>query len=291
VEKNSMVYKSQKGKQLILDLYAKMEMKLCFQTESIVVNTRFGNTHIIIGGKNSSEPVFLFNGGNSINPFELKPFEKLIEKFKVYSPDNIGLPGKSDETRISYRNDDWGKWAVDLLDMLKIEKAIFIGQSVGGGILTKLASYAPERIKKAVFIAPMGFGYGSFLKMIIKLAIPSLIYMRNPNKENLINAVKPLFFKIDEISDEYLEVLGCIYQNSHLVSAAIKPPRKKDFIKFLAPCMLIAAQKDILHPANVIVPKAKEIIANLKVVKVIENSSHIISMQSRMEELIKFIEN
>ncbi len=288
------VYKTPEGKRLILGLYDQMLKKLKFQFESMYINTRFGKTHLLIGGQKTSEPIITFQGGNSVNPLDLIEFESLTKKYRVYAPDTIGQPGKSDETRLSPKNDDYGKWAVDLLDDLGIKKANFIGMSFGGGILMRLAAYAPERISKAIFINPMAIGLGSMIKMIYKLVFPNISYIRHPSKKNLIHALEALVANKNEISEIMLENYGCIFQNSTIVDAPIKPPRKKELIKFTAPSMLIASENDIMFPANKIVPKAKKNISNLMKIRIIDKGSHIINernMKEINEEIFKFLEN
>ena len=83
-----LVYRTPQGKQLMLELYDRTIKKLSFQFESRYINTRFGKTHLLIGGEKSSEPLITFQGGNGINPFDLKEFEKLTQNYRIYAPDH-----------------------------------------------------------------------------------------------------------------------------------------------------------------------------------------------------------
>jgi pimeloyl-ACP methyl ester carboxylesterase len=288
------IYKTPEGKRLILECYDRLFNKLNVKFESRYINTRFGKTHLLIGGQKTAEPLVIFHGGQILNPVELKTFEELAKNYRIYAPDTIGQPGNSDETKLSSKNDDLGKWVVDLLDELDIKKAAFIATSVGGGILMKLSAYAPERISKAVFIVPMGLGYGSYIKMFFKIVIPMFLYSRSPSKEKLIHAIEAMYYNKDEICEDMLLNFEYILQHTYLIPNAIRPPSKKELIKFTAPAMLIAAENDILHPAKTIVHKAKKNISNLIKIKIIKKSGHVINeinMQEILKDIIKFLGN
>jgi pimeloyl-ACP methyl ester carboxylesterase len=82
--------------------------------------------------------------------------EMLAKDFRVITLDNRGH-GKSDKP---VEVDDYGVNMVDdvqrLLDHLKIEKAHFVGYSMGGMMTMKLAAIAPQRMNSAV-VGGMGW--------------------------------------------------------------------------------------------------------------------------------------
>lgn len=285
------LYKSPEGKKEIFGLYDKMLEKLSYEFESTYVKTRFGRTHLLTGGNKNGEALFVFQGGNGINPQDLILYEKLAENYCIYTPDTPGYPGKSDEIALSPNNDEYGQWAIDLLDESGIEKANFMGYSCGGGVVMRSAAYAPERINKAVLINPMGVGMGSLLKMMFKLVFPYLSYLRSPSKEKLIRQLKPLYPE-KALNDDLLEGFSCIYKNSHIVSASIKTPSKKELMNFTAPTLLIASENDIMFPAAKIVPKASKIIPNLSEIKILEKRTHGLGendWQDIVEEILNFL--
>jgi pimeloyl-ACP methyl ester carboxylesterase len=273
----SSVYRSVSSKQKILGLYEKYLSRLSIPVESKYIDTRFGKTHLLLGYQDKKPPLIIFHGGNSINPFDLKMLEPMLYDFSFIAPDTIGQPGKSEDFQPSSSNDDYGKWAVDILDALHIPNANFIGTSVGGGILLRLAAFAPERINKAVFIVPMGFGNGPMLKMIKRLAIPSMAYIKTPKKELLEKALEGLVFNKREISEELLEHYGCIFQNTRLIGTIIKTPKVNRLKKLGSPCMLISCRNDIMFPSNKIIPIARRLLPNLKNILLLDDSNHIIN--------------
>lgn len=83
-------------------------------------------------GPKEAKPVFIFQGGNCINPMTLSWFSSLFSEYRIYAPDTLGHPGYSAETRISAKDDSFALWISDLMEHFKISKSAFIGPSYGG---------------------------------------------------------------------------------------------------------------------------------------------------------------
>jgi len=77
--------------------------------------------------------------------------------FKVLAYDHYGR-GFSDRPDITYDADLYARELLNLLDALHItEPVTLVGYSMGGGNVVGFASRYPERIKKLILIAPVGF--------------------------------------------------------------------------------------------------------------------------------------
>ncbi|WP_233713490.1 alpha/beta fold hydrolase [Lederbergia citri] len=98
------IYKGKEGKQIITDHYEDYVKSFKFDVERMYVETSYGKTHVLIAGPKEGKPIFLFQGGNCINPMTLTWFIPLVEKYRIYAPDTIGHPGYSDENRISAKD-------------------------------------------------------------------------------------------------------------------------------------------------------------------------------------------
>ena len=159
------IYRSPEGEKKVLELYKSALKRLGLKFEEQMIDTRYGVTHTLITGPKESPPLIILQGGNTVNPVTLSWFLPLMKEYRVYAPDTIGHPGLSAQNRISPRNDSFGKWVVDLLDNLGIEKSSFIGPSYGAGIILRTAAYAPERISKAVLLMP---SVSSMARVILK---------------------------------------------------------------------------------------------------------------------------
>jgi pimeloyl-ACP methyl ester carboxylesterase len=107
--------------------------------------------------------------------------------FKVLAYDHYGR-GFSDRPDITYDADLYARELLNLLDALNItEPVTLVGYSMGGGNVIGFTSRYPERVKKLILIAPVGFmpepsglsslialpGLGEFLMSSVYL--PSLL--------------------------------------------------------------------------------------------------------------------
>lgn len=71
------------------------------------------------------------------------------KNYKVIAFDNRGI-GKSDITEVGFTISDMADDVIGLLDHLGIEKATFIGKSMGGMITQRIGIKYPERVNKLV---------------------------------------------------------------------------------------------------------------------------------------------
>lgn len=276
---------------MLFKLYDEALFNLGIDYEEKYIETRYGKTHILIAGPEKAPPVVLLQGGNTISPITVSWFAPLIKKFRVFAPDTIGHPGKSDQVRISPQDSSFGKWTIDILNALDLNDPMFIGPSYGAGIILRTAEIAPERIKKAVLCVPSGIASGSMIQMMLKIMIPMLRYKANPTEDRLIRAVKPM--TTDEIDELTKQVTGAVFRYVKLETKMPKLASKEGLIKFKSPTMVIAGENDIFFPANQIIPRAKEIIPNLIVTEAISNMGHFPSKANQnhiSEMIIKFFE-
>ncbi|MDX2044557.1 MAG: alpha/beta fold hydrolase [Acidobacteriota bacterium] len=100
-------------------------------------------------------PIVLIHG----SPGEARDFDQITpmleSSHRLIIPD---LPGFGASTRdipdYSFRTH--AKYLIELLDQLKIERAHFLGFSMGGGVVLNLYDLAPERVASATMLAAIG---------------------------------------------------------------------------------------------------------------------------------------
>jgi len=272
------IYRSPEGEKKVLALYNSALKRLELKFEEQMINTRYGVTHTLITGPKESPPLIIFQGGNTVNPVTLSWFIPLMKEYRVYAPDTIGHPGISAQTRISPRDDSFGKWVEDLLDNFGMEKASFIGPSYGAGIILRTAAYAPELISNAVLLMPSGIAKGSLRRMIIKIIYPMLLYRLFPSRNRLLQAVRPMFTEdIDKIA---VEVIGSVYRHVKLETQMPRLATGEELMDFKAPTLVLAGEEDIFFPADKILPRTKEIIPNLIAAENLHGSRHFPSRET-----------
>jgi pimeloyl-ACP methyl ester carboxylesterase len=107
-------------------------------------------------------------GGNTTNwAFNIAP---LAQKYRVVVLDQIGF-GQSDKPLINYRIATYVDFLDAFLKELKIERASFVGNSMGGWVAAAYALAHPEKVERLVLVDAAGFSFapGFDTSQLIKL--------------------------------------------------------------------------------------------------------------------------
>jgi len=267
------IYKSSEGKASILSLYDRFQQDLGLVFDDRLVDTRFGQTHILVTGPERGLPIVVTHGGNSITPQGLRGLLPLLkqERYRVYAPDTIGHPGKSAQVRLSPRDQSYGQWLSDVLDALGLERAAFVGGSFGAGVILRLAAFAPRRITKMALFVPSGIVAVPFTSMMFKIVLPYLLYLGFPSRRRLYRAVQWMGSDIDE---DLLQLVKAVFQHVRVEAEMPRTVTKAELENFVAPTLVIAAEKDVMFPGKAVINRAKEIFSNLTVVECLKGGTH-----------------
>ncbi|HZP27178.1 MAG TPA: alpha/beta fold hydrolase [Dehalococcoidia bacterium] len=130
----------------------------------------------------------------------------LSESFRVILPDMPGF-GKSDKPEIT-----GGRFALyaravrDLMDQIGIEKASFIGNSMGGGTALKFAMEYPDRADRLVCMGPAG-GVSLFQPMPTEGIRYLMGYYAppGPSKEKMERFLRTIVYDQSRLNDELFE--------------------------------------------------------------------------------------
>lgn len=259
--KKGTIYKNEEGKQLIEQQYEDYLNQFNVDIERVYVNTSFGKTHVLVGGPKEGKPLFIFQGGNSINPMTLAWFLPLLDTYRIYAPDTIGHPGFSDENRVSAQDHSLAEWTIELMEHFKISSCAFIGPSYGAGIILRLASFMPEKIKCSVLVAPSGIKLGSKFKMIKEILLPLVLFYMTKSEKHLHTITGNM--SDNSMSEMDKQIIGNIFKYLKLEQDMPKLTEKNELINYTSPTLIIVGKKDIFFPESGLHQTAKEIIPNL----------------------------
>lgn len=147
--------------------------------DSQTVDTPFGRTHMLVLGPQDAPPLVMVQGYGGSAPLWHKQFPDLIDHFRIYALDTVGMPGRSDPTPLSMLNDDYSRWLLSVFDALKLEKPAVMGVCLGGWIVLRLGIDAPDRLRRAVLLSPVGLAR---FKIYLRSGVPLLFSMGNPER-------------------------------------------------------------------------------------------------------------
>lgn len=279
------IYKSEDGKRKILDLYDKQLHRLNTSYRDLYVNTSFGKTHLVETGNLVGEPLLVFHGGNATTAYNLLYFEFMMNDYHIYAVDTIGHPGKSDETSLSPKGYDYGKWASEVISELGYESISCCSGSFGAGILAKTMCVAPEKVKKALLYVPSGIKNAPAINSI-NMIFPMIMYWITHSDKWLRKTMLPMAVTEENITED-------IYQTAKLsinyskVKTGMPSDVDGDLMKRCnAPALVMAAEKDCLFPAKGVIKRAQEIIPNCTTY-LIAGRGHMNNMTDKEKEMIR----
>ena len=268
---HASLYRSGAGRAAVMTLYERKLQRLSIAHESQMVETRFGQTHVLTIGPSSGPPLVVLHGVHFGAPFMADFAGPLAEKFRIYIPDIVGQPGRSAELQPAPSGHNYANWLTDVLDGLKLDVVPLVGISFGGAIALDLAASAPERISKATLIVPGGFA-GSLLTsvaVLFRLFLPWQAYRIFPSRARLTNVLHPLAWEMDE---DYYTFFDAILRHVHWLIPPPGPFSREDLQAFRAPTAIYAARQDIFFPGDDLVREARIVIPNLVDAAVFDSS-------------------
>ena len=248
--------------------------------ERYVIETSLGKTHV--WGLNTKEEhtdtLVIFPGARTtalIWDFD-KGLENFNHKMRIFMVETNGLPNLSNGETPDIKSLDYGFWADEVLEQLKIEKAFVAGASFGGLICMKLGIVKSEKIKAAFLLNP---GCLQPFSMTLKNLYFNLLPIIKPSEKNVLKFLDKAVFskpnhKLSEFSEKML-VDYEVFAISRYKDKTQKPyymDRQLEDVK--VDTYLLEGDKDLLFPFQKSIQNAQNHIQTLKETKVFNNVGH-----------------
>lgn len=130
--------------------------------QSEMVKTDRLEMHVLFSGKQDDEPVIFLHGNFAAALYWQDLMLSLPEGFRGIAPDLRGYGWTEDKLTDATRGlKDWSEDILALMDVLAIEKAHFVGWSLGAAPIYRILIDHPQMVKSMTFIAPVSpYGFG-----------------------------------------------------------------------------------------------------------------------------------
>ena len=266
------LFKTDIGKEEILSLYDQKLDELNIEYEYLKIDTTFGETNIIVSGKSQNPPLIIIHGSNGCAPIALEAYPNLSKDFKVYAVDVLAQPNKSAETRLSMKDDSYGKWINEIIESLKIDNVILAGFSFGGLVILKTLEFNESKIKEVYLSAPAYVVNGNPIIALFKIFIPMKRFISTKKSKYVEKFLAEVFTERDEFAIKYLSKVF-LHFNMDFTPVPVINKKRANLIK--TPITLFAGKNDILFPGNKMIKRASKIFPSLKSSKLFENSKHV----------------
>jgi hypothetical protein len=157
------------------------------QYQRFELQTSLGKTHIwgLHTEDETLETLVIFPGARTTPLFWDfdRNLDNLNKKLRIFLVETNGLPNPSEGKTPDIKSLDYGHWAAEILDQLKLKKAFIAGASFGGLICMKLAIVSPERVKAAFLL---NAGCLQPFSLSLKNLYYNLLPILAPSKKNVI---------------------------------------------------------------------------------------------------------
>ncbi|MFT6657127.1 alpha/beta fold hydrolase [Maritalea sp.] len=269
----SSVYRSSAARAEFQAYYQKTLDLLTGDVETSTYPTSFGTTHVSCMGNRQGKPMLILPGMSIAGPMMLDFFAYLAKDHWLIAPDLIGQPGRSADVPFSINNNAYGKWIIELMDQMSIQKTNIAAASFGGSIGLEMLKLAPERVNRHALIVSAGVTPKlPYLKIYAKLLFSWLAYRYFPNKSLLPVIARPLSRHLTPDNLDYLDII--IRQTAFWRHRPAGPFFKKDMPQDMEPVLIVFARNDILFPYAPTRAHAEHIL-NIGHEFVLEESAHM----------------
>lgn len=127
--------------------------------ETHMVETSYGQVHVIISGDAANPPMLLFHA-SAMSAWSWRDnIAVLSQDYRTYAIDTLGEANRSvltDTSTYPTSAEDITALYAEVADALNVERAVLVGASYGGFIATNYAIHYPERTEAMALLGPMG---------------------------------------------------------------------------------------------------------------------------------------
>jgi pimeloyl-ACP methyl ester carboxylesterase len=269
---NASLYRSPQGYAAMMDTYDRQLACWPVPFQEQMLDTRYGETHVIACGDEDAPPLVLVHGLAASALVWRPNIAVLSQHFRTYALDNIGDAGKSAPTRPPLHNAAYGEWLVDVLDALHIDHASIMGISLGGWMTLKLAIHAPERVSSAIVLCPAGF-VPPRLTFVPK-ALALFFFPQPPVIDDL---ARTLCSPEKSLPPEDRELLDLSMRYHRGKAVPVLPLSDAELGSITARVLLLVGQYDVIYPSDWMVERARHCIPNLYAAEIIPDAGHSLS--------------
>lgn len=271
----SSIYKSPLGEQAVLTFYDQILRNWPVPFTTKIVNTRYGDTFIIVNGQENKNALILLHGSSSNALSWIADISQYSQFFRVFAVDVIGEPGKSAPSRPAWDGPGYAEWMEDVVNGLALEKVSIIGLSQGGWIALKYATYQPERVNKLVLLTPAGIvpTRGSF---ILKALLFSMLGSWGAEKLNRVVFGNQV---IDPLALEFMNVIMNNF-NSRIEKEYLFSDR--ELMHLSMPTLVVGGLEDAVRPVENIASRLQRLVPQFKSVMIPEMGHVLAGISGRV---------
>lgn len=274
---NLSIYKDQETESKFLSFYEKSLATWPVPYEEFMVRTRYGETHVIAAGLVQRDPIVLIHAAGFNGTMWGPNIAALSSRYRLYALDTIGDFGKSilDDPNVYPKSaQDYCGWLIDVFEGLRISQAYVVGASMGGWITHGAAIFVPDRVKKAILLAPAA-GIPTKTKWA-EMFLSATIFPFKFNYRNISRKV--LGDKKSEVKELLFDYMVTAFSYKSKAKPRLGLPSKfsdEQLSHTKAPILLMIGQNEVIYGSiDATVERARKLISNIQT-EIIPDAGHL----------------
>lgn len=272
-------FKTPGAKQEYLKAEAKRSKSWPVPFESVYADTSYGKTYARVSGSRNAPPLVLLpgKGGNSFMWY--RAVKELSGNYRVYAVDPVFERGLSVHTRTITKADEIIEWLDELFTELDLGNKInLMGLSYGGWLTGQYALRYPERLRKAILVAPadtiLPIKSQFYIRGLLMIALPFRYFKEQfflwlfedaaVQGEEGMRLIKKMADSNEEDSRLFVSIPG-------IVMPTVLTDNELQSIKI--PVLFIVGENEKIYSAQEAVKRIKGVSPAIKT-KIIPNAGH-----------------
>lgn len=277
--KQKPIFKSERGRQEIIDVYSGFLSGLKIKYVQRFVDTSYGKTYVLETGSRENPTLILLHGSVSNSAMWFGDIPHLAEEYHVVSIDVIGEAGNSEPVRLDLENDDYALWLDEVFNGLGLNEVNFIGNSLGGWLALKYACYFPKKVRSVVLIATSGI-----VSARVSFVLKSILYVGKGEKG--IEPFSEYIYATKHIPKEIIEYSTIMMNGFNPRLGGLPVLSDEQLVKLKMPVLFMAGENDVTLNAAKAAKRLSSLASNVTV-DLIENCGHVIFNQA--ERIMNFL--
>jgi 2-hydroxy-6-oxonona-2,4-dienedioate hydrolase len=265
------IFKSEQARTRMVEWYERFRARLPVATDSRHVATRFGDTHVLVGGPADAPALVAVHGAMASSAHMLVELQPLLDRYRVYAVDVLGQSPNTPHPRPPVKTNAYGEWLADVLDGLGLATASLVAVSWGGFAAIRLAAHAPDRIDKLALLVPAGVVNGRAWQGITKMMIPLALYRMSRSEARWQAFARNLLTTHD---DDWMPYLRDAFDSFHMDMRVPRLATVDELAGLRAPVFIVAGDQDISFPGAKLVDRARQLFPTLAGHELVEDCRH-----------------
>lgn len=278
------IYKSEVGKQEVLEQYQKILASWPVENHQYEVDTSLGSTFIIESGSKENPPLILLHGSVSNSYTWYSDISSLSKTHNVYAIDIIREAGLSAPSRPSYKSGAYALWLNETINALRLSSCSIVAMSLGGWMALNFATTYPDKVDNLILLCPGGLAHekASFLWKAIFFSLLG--------KWGQLQTLKLVGGDFVPSSGSEANLTLAAQTFKHFKPRTSRMPifSKESLSLLTMPILMLFGDSDQLIPADKSIKRLKQF-ANHAKIELLPNTGHLIVNQA--DNILKFLEN